>query len=328
VSRLPVEQLPARLQPVDLSGTEVHHLPDWRGYEDPKRLEIIKNIAKMRGRDPRIRNIAVDIIKKARVAPRDYQGQAAALLRWVQDPRNVYYVNEPGEYLQDPIYTLKVGYGDCDDQSLLLCAFFEAVRLPWRLVIGGLCPDGTKGGKKTRFIEGTQFPQGCKWAHIYCMVGDHPFHPKNWFFAETTIPKVPLGWDVVSGSKSYLPEMEAPRKGPARIAKVRGAPFGFRPSPLPTQERRSSAYGVAYGQFESSPISQQNSYGQVSTLSPMAVAIGAGVAVEAENEASKDSEDKKLLKWESIIPSVVTGAAVVILSQVILSYLKPKLNLK
>ena len=139
LSRLPVEQLPARLKALDLAGTEVHHLPDWKGYEDPKRLAIIRHIAMMRGRDPRIASLAVDIIKKAKAKPRQYKKQAAALLKWVQDPKNIYYVNEPGERLQDPIFTIKQGWGDCDDQVMVLCALFESIRgqgLPQGLQMG------------------------------------------------------------------------------------------------------------------------------------------------------------------------------------------------
>ena len=325
MSRLPVEQLPARLQPLNLAGTEVHHLPDWKGYEDPRRMEIIKKIAKMRGRDPRIANLAVTIIKKAKVPPRDYKGQASALLKWVQDPKNVYYVNEPGERLQDPIFTIKQGWGDCDDQVIVLTSLFESIRLPWKLVLGGTC-----NGKKVRHIEGQKYPKGCNWAHIYAMVGDAPFNAKKWYFAETTIQDVPLGWDVISGDRRYLPELEAPKKGPAKVMKGPAAPRRFRPRSLPPGPRQSPAYSMAYG-FTPSPHS--TNYGQ-SALSPIGAAVGASMASEMEGttwwegDTTKEKVKDTLLDIKKILPAVVTGVVVSVATQLLLDYLRPALGIQ
>ena len=125
MARLQLENLPARLKALDLAGTDVHHVPEWKNMADPQRLKFLRKLSMMRGRDPRIASLAVDIIKKAKIQPRDFKGQAAALLRWVQDPKNVYYVNEPGERLQDPIFTIKQGWGDCDDQVILLLSLIH-----------------------------------------------------------------------------------------------------------------------------------------------------------------------------------------------------------
>ena len=326
MSRLPVEQLPARLKPIDLAGTEVHHLPDWKGYDDPKRLEVIRKIALMRGRDPRIASLAVSIIRKAKVKPREYKKQAAALLKWVQNPKNVYYVNEPGERLQDPIFTIKQGWGDCDDQVLVLCALFESVRLPWRLVIAGTC-----NGQKTRYIEGFEYPQGCKWSHIYCMVGVPPFHPKEWYYCETTIQSAPLGWDVVSGDKRYLPELDTPAPGPPRIARSpRKGPWAKRFA-LPEKEKRSPAYAMAYGDF------QPSDYGQSSALGPMVgMMVGASIAQEQADSDAEKGKDKKSSKDENtlsalhprkILPGVAAGILISVGTTVLLAYLMPKLGL-
>ncbi len=330
MSRLPVEQLPARLAALDLAGTEVHHLPDWKGYEDPKRLQIIRHIAMMRGRDPRIANLAVEIIKKAKVKPRDYKGQAAALLKWVQDPKNIYYVNEPGERLQDPIFTIKQGWGDCDDQVLVLTAFFESIRLKWKLVLGGTC-----NGKKVRHIEGQPFSRGCKWAHIYAMVGTPPFRPTKWYYCETTVQGVPLGWDVVSGHKSYLPEMDTSYRGRPRVVKVKRAPRKFRPRKLPSAERRSPAYAMAYGGFI--PSAKSNPYGQ-SALSPIGAAVGASMATEMEDGRNSWAWDPDwtpeqkakatLIDVKKILPAVITGVVISVSTQLLLDYIRPKVGLK
>lgn len=179
---------------VDLDAVRVFHLPGWKDGDDRRRIAALRQIALEGGRDPRIATLAVEIVRGAGVEPRDYPRQAAALLRWVQ--HQVYYVNEPGERLQDPTYTIRVRYGDCDDMALLLAAFCESLRLPWRYVLTGK----RKGQKKpVRWVEGTPYPHGVEWAHIYLAIGWPTFQPREWRWAEPTLRGVPLGWDVLSG---------------------------------------------------------------------------------------------------------------------------------
>tara|TARA_Y100000310_G_scaffold303569_1_gene342026 strand:+ start:4869 stop:5855 length:987 start_codon:yes stop_codon:yes gene_type:complete len=294
MSKLPVHELPTRVKELDMKGTKVHHLPDWEGYDDPQKLAVIRKISEMRGRDPRIAQQAVGILKKAKVKPRQYKKQAAALLRWVQSPKNVYYVNEPGERLQDPIYTLKQGHGDCDDQITLLCALFESIRLPWKLVISGR---EKATNKKVRYIEGSPYPQGCAWSHIYCMVGTPPFRPDRWYFCECTVEGVPLGWDVVSGDHRYLPEMMKPKKGPVKVIRPKAPPPGFRPK-VPRSGRASPAYQEAYGQIAS--------------------VVGASVAEEMRDQSENG------LDWRKIAPSILTGVAVAVGTQLTLDWIRGK----
>ena len=191
---------------VSNSEPKIYHLDKWDDLDDPQRLEIIKEIIEGEGRDPSIAELTVNILKQAGVAPRDYEKQSAALLKWVQE--NIYYVNEPGERLQSPKYTLRRGFGDCDDMVIVLCSFFESIGLPWKLVLSG-----TNHGRKMRYIQGEPYQRGTEWTHIYCMVGNQPFHPTNWFFCEPTIKNVPLGWDVVAAKGNHLPELLAPQYG-------------------------------------------------------------------------------------------------------------------
>ncbi len=262
---LNIARINARTRELDLAGAKVHHLPDWSGYDDPRKLAVIKSIAEQRGRDPRIRKMVAKIIKKSGAKPREYKKHAAALLKWVQDPKNIFYLNEPGEQLQDPIYTIKQGFGDCDDQVLVLCSFFEACRLPWKLCISGRTRD-TK--KKIRHIQGGPYPPNTSWSHIYCMVGTPAFHPKRWYFCEPTVQGVPLGWDVVSGDKRFIPEMEKPPPGPPRIASSPRARSGHRPQKMPKVKRRSPAYTEAYGGL--------SDYGNIGK------AVGSAIAEEIE----------------------------------------------
>lgn len=191
---------------IKLEKPTTYHLPDWDGYKDPKKLALLRQIVLQYGRDPRIAQLAVKICQKAGAKPREYRKQAQALLAWVQ--HNIYYVNEPGERLQSPLYTLKSGLGDCDDLAILLCSLFECVRLPWKMVITA----NTRGGI-VRYIEGDPNYRKLPYSHIYCMVGNKPFTPTAWEFCEPTM-QVPLGWDIVKAqhdpnARKYLPELGA-----------------------------------------------------------------------------------------------------------------------
>ena len=202
---------PARRVDLDKS-VKVHHLPTWKSKDDPVRVRALREVAETAGRDPRMATLAVAIIrgdasawgsKIPEVPPRKTMEQAARLLKWVQ---GLYYVNEPGERLQDPLYTVQVGYGDCDDLAMLLAALCESQRIPWRFVLSGR----SSGGKTIRWIEG-QRRKRAKWAHIYVAIGDRPFKPTRWAYAEPTVRGVPLGWDVVASAQRHgrpvIPEL-------------------------------------------------------------------------------------------------------------------------
>lgn len=192
--------------PVDLDTPQVFHIPDWQTHGEAARLRVLREIALKAGRDPRIATLAVKIVRLAGAQPRQYERQAQALLRWVQ--HRLFYVNEPGERLQAVEYTLRVGYGDCDDLAIVLAALCESIRLPWRYILSGR----DSQNQSVRYVEGAHNnPTGVKWAHIYVEIGWPPFKPRVWKYAEPTMRGVPLGWDVVgarSGSHP-MPEMGA-----------------------------------------------------------------------------------------------------------------------
>lgn len=182
---------------------------------------------------------------------------------------------------------------NCDDQVLLLCSLFEAVRLPWRLVLSGR----NSMGEKLRYIEGAAVPGGCTWSHVYCMVGTPPFRPNRWYFCETTVEGVPLGWDVISGDHAYLPEMMKKPKGPSQVISAPPAPYNHRPKRAPSNP--SPAY--------------QESMGQVSA------AVGASIAEEMEGAKGGTG-----LQWGKIAGAVATGVAVSVLTQVALDWVRGK----
>jgi hypothetical protein len=177
-------------------------IDSWSSMNQEKRMKFLRSVSSSAGQNPEIATLCVSIFRNKGVKPRDYKGQAQALLKWVQE--NIYYVNEPNERLQDPMYTLRVGYGDCDDMSLLLGAMCESVKLEYRYVLAGKCK-----GKIDRWIEGEPLKKGV-WSHIYLIIGYPPFKPSKWVYAEPTVASAKLGWDIVqakNGTQSMLPEL-------------------------------------------------------------------------------------------------------------------------
>jgi hypothetical protein len=316
VSKLPVKQLKTGSKEMDLGDAKVFHLPDWNKLSHPQRLAVLRQIAMMRARDPRIAKLAVSIFKASGVQPRKYDQQAAALLQWVQNPKNCYYVNEAGERLQDPIHTIKIGHGDCDDSVLLLTCLFESVGLPWKLVLSGTGPSG-----KVRYIEGEKVPSGVRWTHIYCMVGTPAFNPTTWYFCETTIQGVPLGWDVVSGDHSYLPEMGGKKGDAVRVVSPNPAPNHYRPAPLPAKNRQSPAYAMAYsGAF---PAAYGSAYGapEVSALEAPSL-VGTTVGAYMAEEAVARAESQSWLDWRKWGAAIATGVLVSVGTTLTLDYLR------
>lgn len=188
--------------------TKAWALTSWNYTTQAQRMRVLRHISTVAGRNPKLATFVVDILRKNQIQPRDYIGQARTLFEWVQN--NIYYVNEPAERLQDPLYTLRVGYGDCDDMVLLLNAMFESINLKWKMVLVGK----HKSGVFKRWIEGSREDRSVPYQHIYCMVGNNPYKPTRWYFCEPTM-KVPFGWDVVdrknikaqSSSNKMLPEL-------------------------------------------------------------------------------------------------------------------------
>lgn len=153
-------------------------------------------------RDARVRDLAARIV--AGVARRDYRGEAAALLAWVQ--QNVRYVRDPlttdgVERVQHPVRTLEVPHGDCDDLSALLAALAASVGFAYAFRTVG---DNEADRDDLR--------------HVYVMLlvpGD------GWVAADPSFEEA-LGWEPSAAAPSVL------RDGTvlARVESVRDWPAG------------------------------------------------------------------------------------------------------
>ena len=62
--------------------------------------------------------------------PKTKLERVKAIADWIH--RNITYVNDPAdlELLQNPVKTVKLRAGDCDDQTTLACSLLRAIRVP------------------------------------------------------------------------------------------------------------------------------------------------------------------------------------------------------
>lgn len=197
-------------------------IPDWRHWSMERRLGFIDRFIQDKGRDPQLREFAVQILNAAKVPPNQTRAAWAAILTWVQ--KNVRYSTEAGEQLQSPQYTLEIartatGAADCDDMAILIGALGFSLGLPYRLVISGRKRNPQRGDPgRMQYVHGPKpetlvvqtaagtrhlpaggpVPGGTAWTHIYLLVGLQPLSAQTWTFAEGTLP-VALGWDVLHG---------------------------------------------------------------------------------------------------------------------------------
>ena len=200
---------------------DTYEIKAWESWGDKGKLRILRKIAETYGRDPRLREHTIGMLRSSGVQPRDYPGMAAAILKYAQT--KIYYINEPGEQVQSPWYTLRKGFGDCDDMAVYIASAAESIALPWRYCLAG------KGfaGKRVKHFEGGRMPWTGSFSHIYVQLGWPPFNPTTWVSAEPTIPGAPLGYDVVDHGVPEavtMPEMGANGPGPHRTGVALAAP--------------------------------------------------------------------------------------------------------
>jgi hypothetical protein len=144
--------------------------------------------------DP-IRALALSIV--ARVAGKNYVGEARAVQDWVRD--NIRYVRDisGAELLQSPGVTLQRKQGDCDDHTALVAALLASIGHVVRAVAVGKQPD--------------------RFAHVYCEVNIDG----DWLPVETT-----EDWPLGQGPDGVRARMSVDITAPANAAELSGL-FSF-----------------------------------------------------------------------------------------------------
>ena len=88
--------------------------------------------------DPRVRDCASDLVKD--IPGKNWRQEIDAIFYYVRD--FIRYQLDPVEIetVQSPWETLSRGYGDCDDQALLVASLLETIGHPTRFMAIGLKP--------------------------------------------------------------------------------------------------------------------------------------------------------------------------------------------
>ncbi|MEZ4435417.1 MAG: transglutaminase family protein [bacterium] len=145
-------------------------------------LKWCRLLADLTARRPEWRAFLAHVV--AGVDGNDRTATAYACWRWVH--RNIRYHREPGEIVQSPAATVRLGIGDCDDQSTLINAMFEGLRLPNRFALAVLMPGGDVGLEP----EGGARLGGRAY-HIFAQVK----LDGRWVCADTIHPRLAFGQD-------------------------------------------------------------------------------------------------------------------------------------
>jgi len=186
-------------------------LADWDLKSEPQRLAFMRGVSESASQDPRLKEQVVAILTGSDgFLARAYEEHLAKLLAWTQ--QNVRYVNEKGEVIQDPLYTLQQKYGDCDDQVVLLASMVDSLGYPWWFTLAGK----DAAGNTYRWVEGQPKPLSksfspIEWVHIYLLAGWPPFgEPAEFRWMDPTIGEAPLGYDVIGKGHGFGAVSAAP----------------------------------------------------------------------------------------------------------------------
>lgn len=102
-------------------------------------LKLMAQLARQGKINPLVRQTGARIVQSC--PAKNELCEVGALQAWVQS--NIRYTGDVLDYetLQPPDYTLQEGYGDCDDQSILMAAMLMAIGIP-----AAFCAVGVDGG--------------------------------------------------------------------------------------------------------------------------------------------------------------------------------------
>jgi transglutaminase-like putative cysteine protease len=101
---------------------------------------IIARLIRQGAKDFYVRQKAIEILRAARVRPKNRFGEICALFDWVR--REIRYTRDifRVELLHTARRMLELRAGDCDDMTILLGAMLVSIGHPVRLVLAGFNP--------------------------------------------------------------------------------------------------------------------------------------------------------------------------------------------
>lgn len=160
---------------VKIDGRTVTH---YRANDIPigQRVKLIQDRVYGSVQDPRIRELAIKLIKGCR--SRDNLCEAKAIyeavfknVRYIGDVAPVKFPDgsvEPIDFFQHAWRTWTMGAGDCDDHVALVASLWSVVGIPTRLRV-------------------TAPTKSSDWGHIYPVAGFPVIAPRKWIAGDTTL---------------------------------------------------------------------------------------------------------------------------------------------
>lgn len=141
-------------------------------------MKVMSQLVENGKKDVSVRLKAADIVNG--LHPKDWVGEAKQIQRWVRD--NIRYVRDilGVETLHTAPKILELGYGDCDDKTILASAMLQSIGHPTRL-------------KAVGFARGAL-------SHIYPEVKIKG----KWYAVETTEPGWELGKEPSNIKSTYI----------------------------------------------------------------------------------------------------------------------------
>ena len=141
------------------------------------RIEIIRKMIKAGKANPKIRELVSKILHDKSVEEKDWDAEVEAVFEWVRE--NVRYTRDTEglDTYTEPLKTVELAIGDCDDLSILLGSMLGAIGYPFKLKVVSMTGSG--------------------WDHVYPLVGMPPFAPTKWIPLDASI-ELPLGSQVES----------------------------------------------------------------------------------------------------------------------------------
>lgn len=102
-------------------------------------LQIMRSITRAYKKIPAIRHVAASLVQS--LPQKAFTRQVGMLHEYVRD--HIRYVRDVNgvETVQTPDKTMQLGYGDCDDKSVLLATLLESIGHPTRFVALALEPE-------------------------------------------------------------------------------------------------------------------------------------------------------------------------------------------
>jgi len=151
-----------------------YRIVEFSDFDPRDKLRALRELITF-GCNPAMQELASTICNNAGAPPKDTRAEAAALLAFVQA---IPYRSKSPETFRTADYTVRAGYGDCPQKTVLFCTLCESIGIP---------TEAFALGKRQGLFT-------FDWFHAYAKVGYPARAPVQWIPAETTL-NVPLGWD-------------------------------------------------------------------------------------------------------------------------------------